>query len=131
MSLRLRLNYMGKSEVVDDIDFTGLETRLRDRIQTMLNTYGPILSANARSLLRQRIIHPEKSTGRLGRSIRYRVTPSRLVVYAGAPYGGFVEEGTRYMSGKHMIEETVAGYRSEIQHEVNKIVEESIREAIR
>ena len=131
MSLRLRLNYMGKSEVVDDIDFTGLETRLRDRIQTMLNAYGPILSANARSLLRQRIIHPEKSTGRLGRSIRNRVTPSRLVVYAGAPYGGFVEEGTRYMSGKHMIEETVAGYRAEIQHEVNRIVEESIKGAIR
>ena len=122
---------MGKSEVVDDIDFTGLETRLRDRIQTMLNAYGPILSANARSLLRQRIIHPEKSTGRLGRSIRYRVTPSRLVVYAGAPYGGFVEEGTRYMSGKHMVEESVAGFRLEIQRELNRIVEESIKEAIR
>jgi hypothetical protein len=125
---------MGKSEVVDDMDFTGIETRLRDRIQTMLNAYGPILSANARTLLRQRIIHPEKSTGRLGRSIRYRVTrvpPVKLVLYAGAPYGGFVEEGTRFMAGKHMIGETVTDYIGEIQNEINRIVEESIKEAIR
>jgi hypothetical protein len=131
MSLRLRLNYLGKSEVVDDVDFTGLRENLRSRIQAMLNSYGPLISANARALLRQRILHPEKSTGRLGRSIRYRVTPSRLVVYAGAPYGGFVEEGTRFMSGKHMVEESVAGYRMEIQRELSRIVEESIKEAIR
>lgn len=133
MSLRIRLNYLGKSEVVDEVDFTGLGARINDGIQAMLNAYGPILTANARAILRDRIIHPEKSTGRLSRSIRYRVTrvpQVKLVLYAGAPYSGFVEEGTRHMSGKHMLGMTVAGYRAEIQREVNRIVEESIKETI-
>lgn len=133
MSLKVKLNFMGKSVEAQDISLEFFEAHLREGVQFLLNSYAPLITARARELLRQRLLHPEKSTGRLSRSIRYRIyrNGTRLTIYAGAPYGGFVEEGTRFMEGKNMIGDAVHDYQGEINLEVQKLIAEALREAAR
>lgn len=121
-SLRVKLNYRGKSVRVDESYFgTSWRQDLVQEVDQVLGKYAPRVSERARALLRARLIHPERSTGRLSRSIRWRHNqPGSVTVYAGAPYGGYVERGTRFFGGHHMIADAKQEYMPMIRAEVEE-----------
>lgn len=62
-------------------------------------------------------------TGRLRDSIEAtRVVPGHWVVTVGAPYGAYVEYGTRYMAAQPFFTPAVEEYRRQFAQQLGKII---------
>jgi hypothetical protein len=94
-NLQVRIKFGGESQTVRDIDFAQCDALIKSKVGLMLDEYGPKIADKARRNLRERTIHPEKSTGKAARSIFWRRVPNGVRIYMGVSYGGFVEEDTK------------------------------------
>jgi len=93
--LQVRIKFGGDSRVVKDIDVAQVDATIRGQVSLMLQGYAPMIRDRARQRLRERIKHPESSTGDAERSICYRTTTRGITIYMTVLYGGFVEYDTR------------------------------------
>jgi hypothetical protein len=159
--LRVKLRYGGKDlETASDVDFAQFDTTVRSRVSLILDKVAPQISELARNLLRMRILHPERSTGRLARGTKYRRSGNGITIYSSETYGGFVEEGTRPhiirahgkllhwvdydgsnhyakmvrhpgTAGKFYIADAVAAFKPIIDAEVSQVIAQSLKESMR
>jgi HK97 gp10 family phage protein len=66
----------------------------------LLRAVGRVVRVSIQSQVRRRAYR----TGRLHDSVQERVLGDRLMVEATAPYARYVNDGTRYMEGRHFME---------------------------
>jgi HK97 gp10 family phage protein len=66
----------------------------------LLRAVGRVLRVSVQGQVRRRAYR----TGRLHDSVQERVLGDNLMVEATAPYSRFVNDGTRYMEGRHFME---------------------------
>ena len=104
---------------IDRIDLSNIPSLTMDALQQITEEEGPIIVDDARRLLDQRIIYPERSTGFLSSTIGWRPTLPGVTVEATAPYAFWVEEGQRSFSGHHFLHDATELARPRIS---NKIV---------
>ncbi len=129
MSITIKVNVMGTPVETTEYGFsTSLGAITHQAVRRVLAEEGKNIVSTAKEILRDRIIHPEKSTGRLGRSIMYRRTNRGINVYAGAPYGLWVEGGTRKFIGHHMIRDAVKAHELIIRMKIKYEVERQFKE---
>lgn len=95
MSLKVMVKAGNRSVTMERLDSGMVEAAVEAKIQAMLQKYAPMITERARQILRSELRHPEKSTGRLNNSIRYKIIGHTITVYAGAPYALWVERDTR------------------------------------
>jgi len=105
MRFRATVNYEGAARPLQEFDLTPLQGATEKELQRYFEDKARQLVALARDLLRQRILHPERSTGRAERSIGWLPTSNGITFYLGAPYGAYIEEGTRYIDAKRFMED--------------------------
>lgn len=93
---------------IDRVNLINLEGASLNKLQDIMNEDAPQTVSDARRLLRERIIWPELSTGMLEESINWFQEFPGTVIFAGAPYGFWVEEGQRSFTGHHMLRDAAA-----------------------
>jgi len=107
MRFRATVNYEGMARPLQEFDLAPLQGATEEGLQRYFEDKARELVALARDLLRQRILHPERSTGRAERSIGWLPTSNGITFYLGAPYGAYIEEGTRYIDAKRFMEDAI------------------------
>jgi len=107
MRFRATVNYEGIARPLQEIDLAPLQNATEEALQEYFENKAREVVTLARDLLRQRIFHPERSTGRAERSIGWLPTSHGITVYLGAPYGAYIEEGTRYIDAKRFMTDAI------------------------
>jgi len=107
MRVKATINYEGKAVPLREFDLAPLQGATADALQKYFEDKARQLVQTARGLLKFRILYPDKSTGRAERSIGWRSTSNGITFYIGAPYGGYIEEGTRYIVPKHFMSDAI------------------------
>jgi len=108
MRFRATVNYEGEAISFQDFDLAPLQDATEEALQRYFEDKARQLVQLAQLFLRQRILHPERSTGRAERSIGWLPTSNGITFYLGAPYGGYIEKGTRYIDAKRFMEDAIA-----------------------
>jgi len=108
MRFRATINYEGDATLLREIDLEPLQDMTEEALQQYFESKARELVQLGQTYLRQRILHPERSTGRAERSIGWLPTANGITFYLGAPYGGYIEEGTRYIDAKHFMADAIA-----------------------
>ena len=108
MRFHATVNYEGVARPLEDFDLAPLQDTTEAALQEYFENKARELVQLARDFLRQRILHPERSTGRAERSIGWLPTSHGITFYIGAPYGAYIEEGTRFIDAKRFMEDAIA-----------------------
>jgi len=107
MRFRATVNYEGQSVSLFKFDIAPLQGATNDALQKYFEDKARLLVSIAQQFLDERILYPEKSTGRAKQSIGWLPTSDGITFYIGAPYGGYIERGTRYITAKHFMSDAV------------------------
>ena len=99
---------------IDRIDLSNIPELTTLELQQIMEEEARVTVMKSQQLLRQRIIHPERSTGRLERSIRWIPRLPGVTIEAVAPYSFWVEEGHRSFSGHHFLRDVMPDARRRI-----------------
>ena len=118
--LKITVNRNGRAIPYQAVNLEGLEPITNREIMKALRDEARRTRVRARHLLHQRILHPDRSTGRLERSIGWTTTSKGVTLYAGAPYGGYVEVGTRYFVGHQFMRDAVEEARTRLPKAIDK-----------
>jgi hypothetical protein len=111
---------------IEIVDLSGIEELTIVKLQEIMEAEAPRTVEDAKRILSERIIHRERSTGRLGRSIRWFSSLPGVTVEATAPYSFWVEEGHRSFSGHHFLRDAqilgVERISQRIQIEIDELI---------
>ena len=118
--LKITVNRNGRAVPYQALNLEGLEPVTNREIMKALRDEARQTRVRARHLLHQRILYPEKSTGRLERSIGWTTTSKGVTLYAGAPYGGYVELGWSRFMGHHFMKDAVEEARMRLPKAIDK-----------
>jgi len=108
MRFRATVNYEGVARPLEEFDLAPLQGATEEALRRYFEDKARQLVELARDFLRQRILHPERSTGHAERSIGWLPTTNGITFYLGAPYGAYIEEGTRYIDAKRFMADAIA-----------------------
>lgn len=103
---------------IDRIDLSNIPDLTLIQLQQIMEEEGPRMEADARRLLDERIIHRDRSTGRLGRSTRWISRLPGITLEAVAPYSFWVEEGQRSFTGHHFLRDAADLARPRLQMKI-------------
>lgn len=118
--LKITVNRNGRAVPYQALSLDGLEPITNREIMKALRDEARQTRVRARHLLNQRILHPDRSTGRLERSIGWTTTSKGITLYAGAPYGAYVEVGTQRFTGHHFMKDAVEEARTRLPKAIDK-----------
>ena len=90
---------------LDSIQFDGLTEEARNSLQSVFEDDAEMTVLDARSILRSRIIFPERSTGTLEQSIMWYPETDGVRITADAYYANWVEAGHGTFMGHHFMED--------------------------
>ena len=111
---------------ISALDISNIGNLSAGRIQEVLERQAPLIVGDAQRILTTRIIHPEKSTGRLASSIGWESRLPGVNIFASAPYSFWVEEGQRSFTGHHFLKDAgfFARFRitEAIKRELNDLI---------
>jgi hypothetical protein len=111
---------------VERIDLSDLPEDSSIMIQGILEEDAEITVEDARQILTERIIYPEKSTGFLSASIGWQPEVFGTRIFANAFYAWWVEEGQRTFTGHHYMRDATARARmrlpEKIRAEINGLI---------
>jgi len=108
LRFKATINYEGKAVPLREFDLSPLQGATVNALQEYFENKARQLVQTAQDLLKFRILYPDRSTGRAERSIGWLSTSNGITFYIGAPYGGYIEEGTRYIVPKHFMADAIA-----------------------
>ena len=91
---------------VERLDLTNVPQGTITLMQRILEQDAPQNVEDAQRLLRERIMYPEESTGRLESSITWFTSFPGTTVTATAPYAFWVESGQRSFTGHHFLRDS-------------------------
>jgi hypothetical protein len=103
---------------IDRIDLSNIPELTVLQLQEIMEEEAPIIVNDAQRILDDRIIHRDRSTGRLGRSIRWIPRLPGVTIEAVAPYSFWVEEGHRSFSGHHFLRDATELARPRIRTKI-------------
>lgn len=128
MRFRATVNYEGHAIPFQEFDLEALQNITEEDLQQYFEDKARQLVHLAQTYLQQRIIHSERSTGRAKRSIGWIPTSRGITFYIGAPYGGYIEEGTSLIDAKHFMEDAIAQVLSEstVDRELDTVLHDAV-----
>jgi len=129
MEFKATLNYEGEAVPIIGINIDGLEGATEEELTKYFHDIGRQLVATAREFLRERIIHPQRSTGRAEASIGWTPTSDGITFYAGAPYSGYIDRGTRRIQAKWFMEDAFDVVTGKILEELDKPLHDAVNKA--
>jgi len=118
--LKITVNRNGRAVPYQALNLEGLEPITNREVMKALRDEARRTRIRARHLLHQRILYPEKSTGRLERSIGWATTSKGVTLYAGAPYGAYVEVGWSRFAGHQFMRDAVEEARTRLPKAIDK-----------
>jgi len=126
------VNYEGVARPLEDFDLAPLQGMTEENLQRYFEDKARRLVELARDFLRQRILHPERSTGRAERSIGWLPTTNGITFYLGAPYGAYIEEGTRYIDAKRFMDDAIERILADevIDQELDTILHDAVNRTV-
>lgn len=129
MEFRATVNYEGEAVPLLGINIDGLEDATEIELQKYFSNIARDIVYNAKTFLRERILHPERSTGRAEASIGWTPTWRGITVYAGAPYTGYIDRGTRTIQAKWFMEDAFDLVTGKIMDELDGVLHEAVNKA--
>jgi len=132
LRFRATVNYEGLARPLEDFDLAPLQGMTEEDLQRYFEDKARQLVELARDFLRQRILHPERSTGRAERSIGWLPTSNGITFYLGAPYGAYIEEGTRYIDAKRFMADAIERILSDevVDQELDTILHAAVNRTV-
>jgi hypothetical protein len=113
---------------IERIDLSNIPDLTVLQLQEIMEEEAPLIVDDAQRILDERIIHRDRSTGRLGRSIRWIPRLPGVTVEAVAPYSFWVEEGHRSFTGHHFLRDATELARPRISAKVSERLNSLIRD---
>ena len=105
LSLRVEAFRENMPMGLEGVDLSGLPEASRRRLQEIFEDDADMTVMDARQMLRERILHPESSTGNLEHSIGWQAQTNGTRIYADAFYSWWVENGQRTFLGHHFLKD--------------------------
>lgn len=128
MGIKVDASMNGIPVNIDRIDLSNTPNLTLLQLQEIMEEEATLMVDDAKRLLDERIIHRDRSTGRLGRSIRWTHQIPGVTVEAVAPYAFWVEEGQRSFTGHHFLRDATELARQRLPEKIINRVNQLIRD---
>ena len=127
----IQLNVTAKMNDVpigmERLDLSHLPEKLNNLLQTDVEWEAMRVADEAAKLLRERILHPEDSTGFLESTIGWTPTNPGATVFADAFYSFWVEEGQRSFTGHHFLRDATEAGRIRLSERLREEIDTLIK----
>jgi len=127
----IQLNVTAKMNDVpigmERLDLSTYPDRLNILLQRNVEAEAEQTADEAKRLLRERILHPEDSTGFLESTIGWTPTNPGATVFADAFYSFWVEEGQRSFTGHHFLRDATEAGRIRLSERLREEIDTLIK----
>jgi hypothetical protein len=113
---------------LEGLDISDLPEKSAARLQEIFEDDAEVTVMDARQLLRERILHPEASTGNLEHSIGWQPQTNGTRIYADAYYAWWTEEGHHSFLGHHFLRDATDRARERLPLRIRAELDELIKE---
>lgn len=124
------MNYEGEAVPLLGINIDGLEDATEVELQKYFANIARDIVYNAKTFLRERLVPNTRSTGRTEASIGWTPTWRGITVYAGVPYAGYIDRGTRTIQAKWFMEDAFDLVTGKIMDELDVVLHDAVNTSI-